>query len=46
VLSGFVKKTAPEIVSYSIEDVESFYKTVKAVKSAMSYDSLREKPRL
>jgi [acyl-carrier-protein] S-malonyltransferase len=34
VLSGFVKKTAPEIVSYSIEDVESFYKTVKAVKSA------------
>ena len=34
VLSGFVRKTAPEIVSYTIEDVESFYKTVKAVKSA------------
>jgi [acyl-carrier-protein] S-malonyltransferase len=34
VLSGFVRKTAPDIVSYSIEDVDSFYKTVKAVKGA------------
>lgn len=34
VLSGFVRKTAPDMVSYAIEDVESFYKTVKAVKSA------------
>ena len=34
-LAGFVKKTAPQIAVYSVEDVESFYHAVKAVKDAV-----------
>ena len=31
-LSGFVKKIAPQITVYSVEDVEGFYNAVKAIK--------------